>query len=110
MGVKYKTDMLYENTIRGAEVRKRVNGILVMSENKKTEEHIKVDREKCTGCKLCYDLCPTGSYEMTEGKADWATFGMDYCGECGLCRYICPVGAIEWNYPEGGTGKIHQWA
>ena len=32
------------------------------------------------------------------------------CGECGMCRYICPVDAIDWNYPEGGTGKIHAWA
>ena len=35
----------------------------------KTQEHIKVDVNKCTGCRLCYELCPTGSYEMTEDGA-----------------------------------------
>lgn len=112
-GYKYDTSMLYcghENgQYCGADIRRRVEGILVMSDKKKTEVHIKVDTEKCTGCRLCYELCPTGSYEMNaDGSAIWA-FGMEYCGECGMCRYICPVDAIDWNYPEGGCGKIHKW-
>ncbi len=34
----------------------------------KTKEHIKVDQETCIGCQLCYITCPTGSYEMEDGK------------------------------------------
>ena len=115
MGTKYETEMLYcgheDGRYCGADIRRRVEGYLVMSDKPKTQEHIKVDANKCTGCRLCYELCPTGSYEMTEdGAADWSQFGMTHCGECGLCRYICPVDAIDWNYPEGGTGKIHKWS
>lgn len=109
MGVRYDTSSLEGPAICGAAIRERLEGILVMSDKPKTEEHIKVDTEACVGCKLCYELCPSGSYEMNEdGKAEWA-FGMQYCGECGLCRYICPVDAIDWSYPQGGTGKIHAW-
>ena len=115
MGTKYETEMLYcdhsDGRYCGADIRRRVEGYLVMSDKPKTQEHIKVDVSRCTGCRLCYELCPTGSYEMTEdGAADWSQFGMTHCGECGLCRYICPVDAIDWNYPEGGTGKIHKWS
>ena len=111
MGVKYNDSILYGNQLAGAAVRSLVTGKQVMSDKPKTKEHIKVDAQKCVGCRLCYDICPTGSFEMTsEGVADWSQYGMQFCGECGMCRYICPVDAIDWNYPEGGTGKIHQWA
>ena len=110
MGVRFDTSSLEGPAICGAQIRERIQGVLVMSDKPKTEEHIKVDQDACVGCKLCYELCPTGSYEMTaEGKADWLQFGMSFCGECGLCRYICPVDAITWSYPQGGTGKIHKW-
>lgn len=119
MGQRYNTDVLYDNTYCGKKIRDRIDkiaaasleiGVPVCSEKPKTVEHIKVDADKCTGCGICYHLCPTGSYELIDGKADWATYGMKYCGECGTCRYVCPVNAITWNYPEGGTGIINKWS
>ncbi|MDR1185401.1 MAG: 4Fe-4S binding protein [Coriobacteriales bacterium] len=111
MGRRYNTDILFGNQLAGAKVRELLDGLVVMGDKPKTEEHIKINPEKCNGCGRCYRLCPTGSYEMTpEGIADWRTFGMTNCGECGLCRYVCPVDAIDWNYPQGGTGIIHHWS
>lgn len=75
----------------------------------KTKEHIKVDQDTCIGCQLCYITCPTGSYEMEEGKAVWK-YGMEVCSECGVCRYVCPVNAIDWSYPEAGTGIVMKWS
>lgn len=110
MGIRYNKEILYGNQINGAAVREMLEGFVVYSDKPKTEEHIKVDKDKCNGCGRCYRLCPTGSFEMVDGKADWATFGMKHCAECGFCRYVCSIDAIDWNYPEGGTGIIHRWS
>jgi len=117
MGVRYNTEVLSDRTYHGKKIRDKIDAIRAASEaagipqyvNSATE-HIKVDADKCNGCAKCYRICPTGSYEMVDGKADWSIFGMSYCGECGACRYVCPVDAIEWKYPEGGTGMIHKWS
>lgn len=51
------------------------------------------DREKCTGCNICWVFCPDESRIKTEdGKYD-ANF--DYCKGCGICAQVCPVKAIE---------------
>lgn len=119
MGVRFNCEVLEDRSFRGAKIRAIIDEIRANSEaagipqyadKPKTVEHIKVDKDKCIGCAKCYALCPTGSYEMIDGKADWATYGMKYCGECGVCRYVCPVDAIDWKYPEGGTGIIHKWS
>ncbi|HPC28676.1 MAG TPA: 4Fe-4S binding protein, partial [bacterium] len=32
---------------------------------------IKVNKQKCTGCKICFDACPAGAIEIdNEGKAN----------------------------------------
>ena len=110
MGIRYNKEILYGNQLCGAAVRELVEGIVIYSDKPKTQEHIKVIEEKCNGCGRCYRLCPTGSYEMVNNKADWVTFGMTHCAECGLCRMICPLDAIDWNYPEGGTGIVHKYS
>ncbi|MCR4419225.1 MAG: 4Fe-4S dicluster domain-containing protein [Clostridia bacterium] len=95
--------------IVGAKVRELLQGKYEVIP--KTKEHIKVDRNKCIGigCQICYIICPTGSYEMEEGKAVWK-HGMALCGECGACRYVCPVDAIDWSYPEAGTGIVLKYS
>jgi len=53
---------------------------------------IKVNKEKCTGCKICVDVCPVGAIEVdSDGKA----FITEKCTLCRLCVKECPVGAIE---------------
>ena len=50
------------------------------------------EKDKCTGCFACYNVCPKGAIEMKEDE-----FGYIYpeiieskCINCGLCNYICP--------------------
>jgi len=45
-----------------------------------------VDEEKCTGCKLCEGICPSGAIEMMEKKA---TINGDRCIDCQRCIDRC---------------------
>ncbi len=53
---------------------------------------IKVNKEKCTGCRICVDVCPAGAIEINEeGKANIN----ENCTFCRLCVKECPENAIE---------------
>jgi len=77
-----------------------------------------VDEEKCTGCGLCQEKCPTKvvdtAYEagMGQRKAIYRPFSQaipnipvidrENClfftkGRCKLCEKVCPAGAIDYN-------------
>jgi ferredoxin-like protein FixX len=103
------TSILYGPKLVGARLRELLKDKYEVIP--KTKEHIKVDPNKCIGmnCQLCYITCPTGSFEMVDGKAQWK-FGMQLCGESGTCLYVCPAGAIEWSYPEAGTGIVLKYS
>ena len=51
----------------------------------------KVDREKCTGCKRCLDICLFDGITEKDGKP----FINDSCDGCGVCWSFCPNKAIE---------------
>lgn len=52
---------------------------------------IQIDKEKCTGCKVCIDLCPyPGAIEIIERVAEIT----GKCTGCGACVDECPEGAI----------------
>jgi ferredoxin len=53
--------------------------------------------DSCTGCGLCYRMCPTANIEMVEGKP---SFG-DHCAGCLGCYHRCPSKAIRF------TKKVH---
>lgn len=52
---------------------------------------LKIDEEKCFGCSLCMNICPTKAIRVRMGKA---TIMEDRCIDCGECYRICPVNAI----------------
>ncbi|WP_320129471.1 EFR1 family ferrodoxin [uncultured Sphaerochaeta sp.] len=53
--------------------------------------------QACTGCGLCYRMCPSTNIVMEEGKP---TFG-DNCLGCLGCYHRCPTSAIKF------TKKVH---
>ena len=54
---------------------------------------IKIDRDKCDGCKICIDFCPVGILEIRGGKS--TVMNSDECLFCGTCENECPNGAIK---------------
>ena len=57
-----------------------------------------VDEEKCVGCGLCQDNCPTGAVVLGEV----ARIDPKRCIGCGLCAERCPQGAISLRSAETG--------
>ncbi|MCC6455004.1 MAG: 4Fe-4S binding protein [Caldilineaceae bacterium] len=51
-----------------------------------------IDIDKCTGCHLCVDLCPTHALAQIDDKAYLSE--PDLCTYCMLCEDVCPESAI----------------
>ena len=50
-----------------------------------------VDKEKCTGCGNCAEICPVEAITLENDKAK---IDGEACVDCGTCVDECPVEAI----------------
>jgi ferredoxin len=48
--------------------------------------------ERCTGCGLCQQRCPTQAVEVHAGRA--VIVRPEACTFCEVCESLCPSGAI----------------
>ena len=55
-----------------------------------------INMDRCDGCGLCVDYCPTDAAEMIEAQP--SIVRPEDCAYCGLCEETCPHGAIELSY------------
>ena len=55
--------------------------------------------DKCTGCKICLDVCPQQVFQIKNKKA--VIKNLDNCMECGACVMNCPFSALS---VKAGTG------
>jgi Pyruvate/2-oxoacid:ferredoxin oxidoreductase delta subunit len=51
-----------------------------------------IDRQRCTGCGLCAQLCPTHAVEVHRALA--VIVRPEACMFCDVCESYCPEGAI----------------
>lgn len=54
---------------------------------------VNIDKEKCTGCGECVDICPASVLELVNEKSE-ATKAEECLG-CESCVETCPENAIE---------------
>ena len=52
---------------------------------------IKIDKEKCTGCGDCVDVCPVEAISVENGKVVIS----EECVDCGACVSTCKNEALS---------------
>ncbi|MBW1981718.1 MAG: 4Fe-4S binding protein [Deltaproteobacteria bacterium] len=53
---------------------------------------VTVDKDKCTGCEECVEVCPVDVYEIEDGKSE--PVNAEECLGCESCVEVCEAGAI----------------
>ncbi len=67
--------------------------------NKFNLYRVRIDREKCLGCRICSDACPTLSISLPEtGEGKRIPIVSSTCTRCGECMAACPKHAISYGY------------
>jgi len=58
---------------------------------------VKIDLDKCSGCGVCIDVCPTGVFELleNENKKISKVVAEDRCFACRACEVKCSQHVIE---------------
>ena len=51
-----------------------------------------IQKQKCTGCKMCGDICPQKAiyFEIDEEGFWYPAINWEKCNNCGLCEKRCP--------------------
>jgi ferredoxin-type protein NapH len=65
---------------------------------------VRVDREKCTECFKCVDVCPL--YAITRKDISEGTISV-FCSKCGKCIDACTKNAMNYGIRGVPAGKLH---
>ncbi|MDR2598217.1 MAG: 4Fe-4S binding protein [Holosporales bacterium] len=75
-------------------VTKNLNRI---KRSRKFRKVLTFDAEKCVGCKMCSEICPSRAIQVqVPGKHE---YNPRKCCYCGLCQSACRFGAIKFSNP-----------
>ena len=78
---------------QGAAAAARVLGKIEQKEMALEPIRASVIEEKCSGCRICNDLCPFNAISFHEDKMV-SEINAALCQGCGTCVAACPAGAI----------------
>src|SRR5574342_95370 len=78
---------------QGAAAAARVLGKIQQKEMALEPIRASVIEEKCSGCRICNDLCPFNAISFHEDKLV-SEINAALCQGCGTCVAACPAGAI----------------
>jgi heterodisulfide reductase subunit A len=82
---------------QGAAAAARVLGKIQQKEVTMEPIRATVDQDRCSGCRICNNLCPFNAILYHEDRAV-SEVNPALCQGCGTCVAACPAGAIS------GTG------
>jgi Polyferredoxin len=69
-------------------------GALLSFTNKVNIFGLRIDKNKCTNCRLCVKTCPTLSIDLKDVEKGRPSFT---CTKCGKCIDACPKDAIHYH-------------
>lgn len=75
------------------------------------------DNEKCVGCGICKDACPTSALNLgpilpiARGiiEMDNININPNTCALCGICATACPFGALEFKIDDESITEIKEY-
>jgi len=82
---------------QGAAAAARVQGMIAKGSVMIEPIVAEIDEEKCSGCRICNNLCPYSAIDFDEQKKVSA-INSSLCKGCGTCVAACPAGAITGNH------------
>ena len=85
------------SVVQGAAAAARVLGRIQQGEIALEPVRATIDADKCSGCRICNDLCPYNAIAFHEDSMV-SEVNPALCQGCGTCVAACPAGAIS------GTG------
>ncbi len=85
------------SVVQGAAAAARVLGKIQQKEIALEPIRATVDQDKCSGCRICNNLCPFNAIMFHEDRMV-TEVNPALCQGCGTCVAACPAGAIS------GTG------
>jgi len=85
------------SVVQGSAAAARVISYIEQGELELEPVRASVTEEKCSGCRICNDLCPYNAISFLEDKKV-TEINQALCQGCGTCVAACPAGAIT------GTG------
>lgn len=77
----------------------------------KTQQHINIsDKQKCSGCNACHEICPQHCISMSEDSvgALYPKVDISKCIECGACTKVCPfINPLKPLHPKACYAAIN---
>lgn len=76
----------------------RIGSINFSERAKIMRSKITLDQTNCTACAICYDVCPTGVYDIEKGQHKRVVIRYpELCEACEACILQCPKGALTFD-------------
>ncbi|MDI6883748.1 MAG: ATP-binding protein [Hadesarchaea archaeon] len=81
-------------------------GKTLFSTEVRESEKAEIDKDRCTSCGKCVEVCPFGAIVAVNGERPAVVELM--CEGCGVCKLVCPAGAIEVKKAATGTLSVEE--